>query len=256
MKRPLFTLLSLCFLATRSFAENDPKTLLCTRGKILVSEDFQQSLPPFTGTPKGFASGFEGWRFNGGPTGGKGGRWEVVENSFHGIESPDAKHPATASYGIQCQDIVVQVDIRLNDVPSEGRAYRSVFVKATDEKDYVCGLFLSAAGLNLVPYSGERINPITKQREKDPQTGVSQNLPLNEWYTVVLELRGDEAVATVNGKSVTTRAPLFQIPKQSIMLGVGTDASFRRFRIWQALPNPDWPTHREALQEKAPQKKQ
>jgi hypothetical protein len=178
-----------------------------------------------------------------------------LDGTFHGIESPDAKHPATASYGIRYQDAIIQVDVRLNDVPSEGRVYRSIFVKATDEKDYVCGLFLGTSGLNLVPYSAERMNPANKQRDKDPQAGVSQELKLDEWYTVLLEMRGDEAVASVNGKSVTTSAPLFQSAKQSVMLGVGTDASFRRLRIWEALPNPEWPTTRESMRTSAILKK-
>jgi hypothetical protein len=128
----------------------------------------------------------------------------------------------------------------LNDVPDEGRKYRSVFVKATDEKDYVCGLFLGQGGLNLVPYSAERINPVSKQREKDPQVSMPHSIQLNEWYTVVLELKGSEAVGTVAGKTVKLNAPLLSAPKCSVMIGVGTDASFRNLRIWEALPNPDW----------------
>jgi hypothetical protein len=234
--------LSLLFplLPAPAAPEELPKTRLTLRGKELYSNPLG-SLPERTpDKPRGFASGFKGWRFNPGPEGGKGGRWEAADNAFHGVESPGANHPATASYGIDFQDAVIQVDIRLNDVPDEGRKYRSIFVKATDARDYVCGLFVGPGGLNLVPYSADRLNPANNQRDKDPQASTPHALQLNEWYTVVLEIRAGEAAGTVAGKTVSVAAPLFSAPKCSVMLGVGTDASFRNLRIWEALPNPDW----------------
>jgi len=77
--------------------------------------------------------------------------------------------------------------------------------------------------------------------------GVSQALKLGEWYVAVLEIRGQEAVATVAGKSTTTSHPLFAKPKQSVMLGVGVDASFRNLRIWEGQPNPEWPKNKESI---------
>jgi hypothetical protein len=238
----LLTVLSVLISAGSSFADSGglPKTFMTIRGKELYSDSLAHLPERTTDKVRTFASGFTGWRFNAEPDGGRGGRWEAADNAFHGIESPGANHPATASYGIRFQDAIIQIEIRLNDVPDEGRKYRSVFVKATDEKDYVCGLFLGQGGLNLVPYSAERINPVSKQREKDPQVSMPHSIQLNEWYTVVLELKGSEAVGTVAGKTVKLNAPLLSAPKCSVMLGVGTDASFRNLRIWEALPNPDW----------------
>jgi hypothetical protein len=226
-------------LPVHAEAEALPKTFASIRGKILYADTLAQ-LPERTADKvRSFAGGFKGWRFNPGPEGGKGGRWEQTDNAFHGVESPGANHPATASYGLHFQDAIIQVDVRLNDVPAEGRKYRSIFVKATDEKDYVCGLFLGQGGLNLVPYSADRINPATNQRDKDPQGSVRISLNLGEWYTVVLELKDGEAVGSVAGKAVAVKAPLLAAPKCSVMLGVGTDASFRNLHIWEALPKPD-----------------
>ena len=237
-------LIALCTLIaiTPADAESEllPKTSATIRGKELYSNALS-GLPDRTSDKvQRFASGFKGWRFNPGPEGGKGGRWECSDNAFHGIESPSANHPATASYGIDFQDAIIQVDIRLNDVPAEGRKYRSIFVKATDEKDYVCGLFLGQGGLNLVPYSADRINPANNQRDKEPQSSVPVSLNLGEWYTVLLEMKDGEAVGSVVGKTAIVKAPLIAASKCSVMLGVGTDASFRNLRIWEALPNPDW----------------
>jgi hypothetical protein len=234
------------FATLPAYAEVEalPKTFATIRGTELYADALAQLPARTPDKVRSFASGYQGWRFHSGPEGGKGGRWEQSGNAFHGIETPGANHPATASYGLDFRNAIIQVDVRLNDVPAEGRKYRSIFVKATDEKDYVCGLFLGQGGLNLVPYSADRMNPATNQREKDPQSSVRVSLNLGEWYTVVLEFQGDEAVGSVAGGTVVVRAPLIAAPKCSVMLGVGTDASFRNLRIWEALPNPDWKPER------------
>jgi hypothetical protein len=243
----LLTLLTLS-AATRELAADDlPKTLMTTRGKLLASEDFKQAPPPFTGTPKGFASGFLGWHYNAGPGTGKSGRWEMKDGVFTGIENPEAHHPATASFGVLFKDAIIQCDVRLDDVPAEGRLYRSLFVKATDTKDYVCALNVGGGGLNALAYDDATINPQTKQRDKFPAVRAASSVKLNEWHTVVLEIKGEELVATLDDKSVTLSSPLLGADKHSVMLGAGTQASFRNLRIWEALPNADWPKHKQAL---------
>lgn len=187
---------------------------------------------PFTGKPVGFASGFSGWRYNSSATGGKGGRGDR-EWEFRGIETPGVNHPATASFGIHYQDVIIQCEVRLNDAPDEGRKYRSLFVKATDAKDYVISLSLGQGGLFLTPYDADKINPATKQREKGTTVKLLKPIKLNEWHTVVIEIKGDEVVGTLDGQSITLRNPLIGTVKHSIMLGAGTEASFRKLRVWR-----------------------
>jgi hypothetical protein len=247
LKLHYFTAL-LVFLATTALAEDVlPKTLMATRGKLLVSEDFTKPLAPFTGKPVGFASGFSGWKYNAGPETGKGGRWELVDGTFKGIENPEAHHPATASYGLQFKDAIIQCDVRLNDVPDEGRKYRYLQIKATDTKDYVCAVSLNQGGLTGKPFDDARINPATKQRMEGTPVKVSAPVKLGEWHTVVLEIKGAEAVGTLDGQSVTFSDPLIGADKHSIMLVAGTEASFRNFRVWEALPNTEWAKKKAAL---------
>ena len=240
--------LLLCAWAYSAPADELPKTLMTLRGKLLVSEDFTPPLAPVTGKPVGFASGFTGWRYHAGPAGGKSGQWKLADGCFTGMESPGANHPATASFGFQFTDAIIQCEVRLNDVPDEGRKYRSLFVKATDVKDYVIALSIGPGGLFLTPYDAERINPATKQREKGAMSRVAAPVKLNEWHTVVLEIKGEEVVGTLDGKSTTLSNPLISVAKHSIMLGAGTEASFRHLRVWEALPNPDWAAAKAALQ--------
>jgi len=217
-----------------------PATLLATRGKLLLKEDFTPPLAPVVGKPVGFASGFTGWRFNPGPAPSHGGIWTVADGCFTGAESPEAHHPATASYGMEFKDAIIQCDVRLNDVPAEGRQYRSFAIKATDAKDYVCALFGSVSGINALAYDDATIDPKTHQRVKFPPVSATIPTKLGEWHTAVLEIRGDELVASFEGKSVTVQSPLIAADKHSIMLVASTEASFRRLRVWEALPNGDW----------------
>jgi hypothetical protein len=239
-------LLLCCLFSSLAFAA-DPATLMTTRGRLLASEDFAMAPAPFTGKPLGFASGFTGWRYNSSATGGKGGRWEIANGEFRGIETPGANHPATASFGISYQDVIIQCEVRLNDVPDEGRKYRSLFVKATDARDYVISLSLGQGGLFLTPYDADKINPATKQREKGATVKLLKPVKLNEWHTVVLEIRGDEVVGTLDGQSITLSNPLIGTSKHSIMLGAGTEASFRKLRVWEALPNAEWGRNKAEL---------
>ena len=246
--KTILTFLLCAWTCAALAADELPKTLMTLRGKLRVSEDFTPPLAPVTGKPVGFASGFTGWRYNAGSAGGKSGQWKLADGCFTGVESPAANHPATASFGFQFTDAIIQCDVRLNDVPDEGRKYRSLFVKATDVKDYVIALSIGPGGLFLIPYDAERINPATKQREKGTAGHVKNPVKLNEWHTVVLEIKGDEVVGTLDGKSTTLSNPLISIAKHSIMLGAGTEASFRHLRVWEALPNPDWSAAKTALQ--------
>lgn len=234
-------------VALTAIADDLPKTLMTTRGKLLASEDFAKPIAPFTGKPAGFASGFLGWRYNAASPAGKTGRWEVAEGLFTGIETPGAKHPATASFGLQYKDAIIQCEVRMNDVPDEGRQYRSIAIKATDAKDYVISFGMGLGGGYLTPYDADRINPSTKQRMTGKPALIPKPSKLNEWHTLVLEIKGDEVVGTLDGKSATLSNPLIAADKHSVMLVAATEASFRNFRVWESLPNPEWPKNKAAL---------
>jgi len=102
-------------------------------------------------------------------------------------------------------------------------------------------------GFSMVPYDDARINPTTKQRDKNPAIAVKAPMKIGEWHTAVLEIMGNEVVGTMDGKSATFSNPLIGTNKHSIMLGVGTEASFRNLKVWEALPNPDWPKNKESM---------
>lgn len=234
----------LAFVMGAAGATDPAPTFLSVRGDLLHQENFEKPLPPLVGKPVGFASGFSGWRYNGSQ---KSGQWQVMDGTFRGAEGLESHHPATASYGFQFHNAVIQCDFRLEDVPAEGRPYRTVFIKATDAKDYVLAIMVGPGLISAVPYDAARINPATKQRDKASAARAPLSLKLGQWYTLVVEILGDEVVGSINGRSVTFSNPLVGAAKHSIMLGVGTEASFRNLRIWEARPNPDWEKHKASM---------
>lgn len=246
MKRHLCLTLLMALTLAASAEDGQPKTMMTQRGRLLASEDFARPPAPFTGVPAGFASGFSGWRFNNTP---KAGHWEVGDGVFKGIELTESHHPATASYGMKFKDAIIQCEVRLDNVPADGRPYRNVFINVTDTKDHVCQVSLGIGGIFLTPMDDTRINPKSGQRERGASAIASLPVKLDVWHTLVFEIKGEEAVATLDGgRSVTVSNPLIGTEKHSVLIGAGTQASFRNFRVWEALPNAEWPKNKEVIQ--------
>ena len=61
------------------------------------------------------------------------------------------------------------------------------------------------------------------------------------------------ATAALGGKAVPAGGNLSRLQRSRVADGkgfsggVGVDASFRNFRIWEALPNPEWAKNKESI---------
>lgn len=235
---PLLLLTVVSFLSALQ-AEDQP-TLMTTRGKLLVDQDFSQPLKPFDGKSNGFASGFDGWRWNAVPRGGK---WAVENGVFIGRETAEVKHPATASYGFRFKDVVIQCEVRMNNVPMDGRRYRSLSVRTVDAKDYVCSIHMNEGGFRITKDDNDHGGP-----DKSVPLGERKiPLKLDEWHTVVFEVLGEEMVGTVDGQSLTGTHPLIGSDKHSLMFVMGVEGSVRNLKVWEALPNPEWEKNKAKL---------
>jgi hypothetical protein len=230
MKRFLFCSL---LLASVAHADDLLPTLMTTRGKLLVQQNFAEPLPPFDGKSNGFASGFKAWRYNAAE---RGGHWEVKDGCFTGRENPTVHHPATASYGFEFKDVIVQCEVRMNDVPLEGRNARYINVRTTDTKDYVCSIILSQAGFRIQKDDNDHGGP----DKAVPLGEKKMPLALNEWHKVLFEIKGNEMVGSVNGVSLTGSHPLITSEKHSVMFVMGVEGSVRGLKAWEALPNAEW----------------
>lgn len=221
-------------------ADDQLPTLMTTRGKLLVEQTFEEPLPPFDGKSNGFASGFKGWRYN---TAERGGHWEVKNGCFTGAENPAVQHPATASYGFEFKDVIIQCEVRMNNAPLDGRKFRYLNVRTTDTKDYVCSIILSQAGFRIQKDDNDHAGPdkaVAVGEKKTP-------LVLDVWHKVLFEIKGDEMVGTVNGQSLTGSHPLIASDKHSVMFVMGVEGSVRNFKAWEALPNARWQKNKAKL---------
>ncbi|MEI9893487.1 MAG: hypothetical protein WDN28_06205 [Chthoniobacter sp.] len=235
-----FPLLFTALFATLARAEDLPVTLMTKPGKLLASEDFAQQPPPPEGSTALFASGFKGWRCNVVP---RGGHWQAVDGTFQGTENPEMHHPATASIGLDFKDVIISCEVRLLDVPLDGRKTRFFAVRTCDTKDYVCSVFLGEAGMRIQKDDNDHGGPDVAV----PLGTLAAPIKLGEWQKVTFEILGDEMVGTLNGRSLTGRHPLIGEDKKSIMFVSGVEGSVRHLRVWEALPNPDWAKNKQAL---------
>lgn len=240
MIRSLFlSVIAVAATAASAIATELP-TLMTTRGKLLVNEDFSKPLKPFDGKSNGFASGFDGWRWNAVPRGGK---WAVEDGVFTGRETAEVKHPATASYGFRYKNVVIQCDVRMNNVPLAGRKYRSLSIRTVDAKDYVCSIHMNEGGFRITKDDNDHGGP-----DKSVPLGAAKvPLKLDEWHTVVFEVLGEEMVGTVDGVSLTGTHPLIGTDKHSLMFVMGVEGSVRNLKVWEATANPAWAENKARL---------
>ena len=240
MKLLLLPILVLLANSFAGVAGELPSMVMTTRGALLVEESFAAPLPPFVGKSNGFASGFTAWRYN---TAARGGTWTVENGAFKGVENPTVHHPATASRGFVFKNVVIQCEVRLHDVPLDGRANRFFMIRTTDTKDYVCSLFLNEKGWRISKDDNDHGGP----DKPVPLAQVAAPIPLGTWQQAVIEILGDEMVGTVNGRTITGQHPLIASEKHSVMFVAGVEGSVRNFKVWEALPNPEWAGRKAAI---------
>jgi hypothetical protein len=204
-----------------------PVTVLAKPGKLLVSEDFAKQPPPPEGSTASFASGFRGWRCN---VVMRGGWWNAIDGAFRGMENPEGHHPATASIGFDFKDVIIQCEVRMHDVPMDGRPTRMFMVRTADEKDYVCSIIFNEKGWRIQKDDNDHGGPDKAQ----PLGQMETPIKLGEWQKVTFEILGDEMVATVNGQTLRGRHPLIASSKKSIMFVAGVEGSVRHLRVWEA----------------------
>jgi hypothetical protein len=227
-------------LVAPAFSDDLPATLMTKPGKLLVSEDFVKQPPPPEGSTAQFASGFKGWRCNVVP---RGGRWEAVDGTFKGTENPAVNHPATASIGFDFKNVVISCEVRMHDVPLDGRKNRFFAVRTCDAKDYVCSIFLNETGMRIQKDDNDHDGP----DKAVPLGALHSPIKLGEWQKVTFEILGDEMVGTLNGQSLTGQHPLIGSEKHSIMFVAGVEGAVRHLRVWEAFPNPDWAKNKQDL---------
>jgi hypothetical protein len=237
-------------LAVMSLAAAEPpKTLLTLRGKLLLSEDFAQPITFAKAIDRKAHPGIwtPGWRV-------MNGTWTQGEGGIRGIVLPKIYPAATLHLPLAYQDVIIQVEVRLDDIPlDDPPAHNSISAKVVLREANAAHIASAQLSKNGFSAAKDKTNKrmlngtlvddaeVSFGRHTDP-------IKPGEWRTVVIEVRGEEMLSTLDGRHpVFGTHPILGIGKGILSFGTPRSASFRHLRVWEALPNPDWPKHRRAL---------
>ncbi|MBA4064870.1 MAG: hypothetical protein C0501_14385 [Isosphaera sp.] len=170
------------------------------------------------------------------------GKWEAVDGAVRGAEVKADMHGAVARHELKARDAVVAFSFKLDGAK-------------------VISLSLNGAKGHV---SRVRVTPTGVTVQKDDQDGkngpdtaavldtVSTPVKAGEWHTLVVELRGPDILATLDGTHTAYGShPAIDADKANFGLTVaGESASFKGLKAWEvAGPTKDWDATRAKLLE-------
>ena len=198
-------------------ADNQPKTLMTERGKLLYSEDFTK-LDTKT------------WRI-------AKGKWEIVDNALKGVELKPDKHPGVIRHQFPFKDAIIQFEVRVSGC-------KQTTFSINDSKAHLARVVFTSNGFCAQKDDHDHAGP-----DKALVFGrVAMPLQPDDWHTVLIEFKGEEMVAAVNGKAVAGTHPLIGTLKANFgFTVVGESVSYRNLRVWEALVNPSWEETRKVI---------
>lgn len=221
-------LLLVCSVAVAAEAPPDVKPLLTNPGKLLFSEDLREN--PHDRDKKNKKRG--GWQSGMG-------RWESKDGVLVGAEKAEDKHGAMLTkQGLPFHNAAVQVSFRFDGAraftldANSGKMGRIIAVSITSTS---LKLHRSVAG-------GDKMELLDTLPLK-LESGV--------WHTLLLEMQGNQVVASIDGKDVVFGAgERIDVDKTSVQFRVGgVSAAFKDLRVWETTPSDTWEATKARLLE-------
>jgi len=161
----------------------------------------------------------------------------------------DMGHPPVLSYqGLESKNLIAEVTFRYGPITKLGQ--NQSFRIAYDNRPKIVGHVVSAwANLNNdFIETGLLLQHIRKHADKS----IIADLLLDHqpfsaqpgiWQTALLEVVGDEALFRLGDQVAYAQSPEISRTKNLLSLTLGnTWHEIKRVRIWEAEPNPAWPT--------------
>lgn len=171
---------------------------------------------------------------------GKGiGDWSVVDGVLKGSEREEDKHGAVLRLPLKQRDVVIRYDFRFDGA-------KTTTLSINDAKEHVCRVVLTPKALRVQKDDHDHAGP-DKMEVLDTQPA---SLADGQWHTLVVEMRGPEMSATLDGKQTVFGAhPQIDTDKANVGFTVaGQSVSFRNLQVWEALENPAWPEKKAELE--------
>lgn len=199
-------------------APADPKTLLAERGKVLFSDDLKE-------TPA------KEWRA-------AKGKWEAVDGALRGSEVPEDKHGAVTRHQLAFKDAVLQFSFKLDGA-------KTISLSINDAKEHLARVVIRPNGFAVQKDDHDHDGPDKAVVFRNIATPIQAG----EWHTVVVEFLGKEMLASLDGQKVGFgEHEMIADAKANLGFTVsGQSASFKNLRVWEALPNKDWPANKARL---------
>jgi hypothetical protein len=206
-------------------ASNEPKTLLAERGSLLFSDDLN-------------AAPAKEWRV-------AKGKWEAVDGALQGQEVPEDKHPAVIRHELKFQNAIFQFSFKLDGA-------KQAALSINDAKEHVCRVMIRPDGFIVQKDSHDHGASDKAVVFKN----VSTPIKAGEWHTLVVEILGQEMLASIDGDKVGFgENELIGTQKANFGLVIsGQTASIKNLRVWEALPNKNWAENKAKLASAEPAK--
>ncbi|MDA1052862.1 MAG: hypothetical protein O3C40_20610 [Planctomycetota bacterium] len=202
----------------------DAETLMCERGKLLLSDDFDEPLG-------------KAWRA-------LKGKWEVAGEAIQGSELKADMHGAVIRANLPLHNAVIQYSFML-----EGA--KTTTFSINDAKGHNSRVVINAAGFTARKDDHDHAGPDEAAVLRAVKTPIRDG----EWHTLVIEINGPDFLARLDGKQVAYGShDAIDVDKTNIGLTVGGESvSFKQLRIWEATPKSTWPATKAKLVAKSAQ---
>jgi hypothetical protein len=189
----------------------DPATQIAERGKLVLSEDFNQSLDTKAwNAPKG--------------------KWEIADGALKGAEVKTDKHPGVIRHALAIGDCVIQYDVKVDGA-------KGTTLSVNSPKGHLCRVLIDPTGFKAQKDDSDHEGPDVAV----PFGRRALAFKAGEWHTVVAEIVGDTLVATVDGGNpIAGSQEMITQKKGNFGFTVnGETVSVRNVRVWEATAKSD-----------------
>ncbi|PQO33356.1 hypothetical protein C5Y96_10920 [Blastopirellula marina] len=206
--------LSTVLLALTAMAEEASSpldTLMCERGKLLLSDSFE------TGPSKQ-------WRT-------AKGKWEAVDGATQGSELKADEHVAAMRVNQKVRNLVLQYSFKMD-------GSKTTTLSINDAKGHNSRVMINANGFSVRKDDHDHAGPDKAELLQMVKTKIAPG----KWHTLVVEFNGPEMLARLDGKQVAYGShEAIDVDKTNFGLTVGGESvSFKDFSLWEATPKADW----------------
>jgi len=157
------------------------------------------------------------------------GDWKSSGEYLTGIELAADDHGAVMKRSLTLKDAIIEFDVMLGE--TKGTSF------SIDNNDHMCRVSISTAGFQAKKDDNDHEGPDVAK----PFNSVSEELEADEWYTVRIELLGEEMLAQIGDDVSLGSDPLIAQDKTKWGFTVAGDTvKFRDLYVWEALPNEEW----------------